>query len=107
LHNEKLHKLCSTPDIIRMIKSRKMRLSWLVVHKGEKRRPIDRRQNCEFYKWNAQNSSLWMVILKASHFSWGPPRAYEMLLKTFMNRFPLLWKYPERVCVLCFWGEQL
>jgi hypothetical protein len=31
LHNEELHKLYSSPNIIRMIKSRRMRWAWHVV----------------------------------------------------------------------------
>jgi hypothetical protein len=37
LHNEKLHKLYSSPSIIRVIKSRKMRWAGHVVRTGEKR----------------------------------------------------------------------
>jgi hypothetical protein len=37
LHNEELHKLHSFPNIIRMIKSRRMRWAWPVARMGEKR----------------------------------------------------------------------
>jgi hypothetical protein len=37
LHNEKLHNLYSSPSIIRMIKSRRMRWAGQVVRMGEKR----------------------------------------------------------------------
>jgi hypothetical protein len=37
LHNEELHKLYSSPDIIRMIKSREMRLAEHVASKSEMR----------------------------------------------------------------------
>jgi hypothetical protein len=38
LHNEKLHKLYSSSDIIRQIKSRRMRWSVHVVRTGEERK---------------------------------------------------------------------
>jgi hypothetical protein len=34
--NEELHNLYSSPNIIRMIKSRRVRLAWHVAHMGEK-----------------------------------------------------------------------
>jgi hypothetical protein len=34
LHNEELHNLCSSPSIIRMIKSRRMRLAGHVARMG-------------------------------------------------------------------------
>jgi hypothetical protein len=37
LHNEELHNLYSSPSIIRMIKSRRMRWAWHVARMGEKR----------------------------------------------------------------------
>jgi hypothetical protein len=37
LHNEKLHNLYSSPNIIRMIKSRRMRRTGRVARMGEKR----------------------------------------------------------------------
>jgi hypothetical protein len=37
LHNEELHNLYSSPSIIRMIKSRRMRLAGLVARMGVKR----------------------------------------------------------------------
>jgi hypothetical protein len=37
LHNEELHNLCSSPSIIRMIKSRNMRWAGHVTQMGEKR----------------------------------------------------------------------
>jgi hypothetical protein len=37
LHNEELHSLYSSPDIIRVIKSKRMRWAWHVVHMGEMR----------------------------------------------------------------------
>jgi hypothetical protein len=37
LHNEELHNLCSSPNIIRMIKSRRMRWAGHVVRMGETR----------------------------------------------------------------------
>jgi hypothetical protein len=36
LHNEELHNLCSSPNIIRMIKSRRMRWAGHVARIGEK-----------------------------------------------------------------------
>jgi hypothetical protein len=38
LHNEELHNLYSTPNIIRMIKSRRMRWAGHVARMGEKRK---------------------------------------------------------------------
>jgi hypothetical protein len=40
LHNEELHNLHSSPSIIRMIKSRRMRWSGYVARMGEKRKHI-------------------------------------------------------------------
>jgi hypothetical protein len=37
LHNEELHNLYSSPSIIRMMKSKRMRLTWHVARRGEKR----------------------------------------------------------------------
>jgi hypothetical protein len=37
LHNEELHNLYSSPNIIRMIKSRRMRRAGHVARRGEKR----------------------------------------------------------------------
>jgi hypothetical protein len=37
LHNKELHNLYSSPSIIRMIKSRRMRWAWHVARMGEKR----------------------------------------------------------------------
>jgi hypothetical protein len=37
LHNEELHNLYSSPSVIRMIKSRRMRWAGYVARKGEKR----------------------------------------------------------------------
>jgi hypothetical protein len=37
LHNEELHNLCSSPSIIRIIKSRRMRCAGHVTRMGEKR----------------------------------------------------------------------
>jgi hypothetical protein len=37
LHNEELHNLCSSPYIISMIKSRRMRLAGHILRMGEKR----------------------------------------------------------------------
>jgi hypothetical protein len=37
LHNEELHNLCSSPSIIRMIKSRSMRLAGHAARMGPKR----------------------------------------------------------------------
>jgi hypothetical protein len=37
LHNEELSDLYSTPTIVRMIKSKRMRWAWHVVRMGEKR----------------------------------------------------------------------
>jgi hypothetical protein len=39
LHNEELHNLYSSPNIIRMIKSRRMRWAWHVAQMGETRNP--------------------------------------------------------------------
>jgi hypothetical protein len=36
LHNEELHNLYSSPNIIRMIKSRRMRWAWHVARMAEK-----------------------------------------------------------------------
>jgi hypothetical protein len=36
LHNEKLHNLYSSPNIIKMIKSRRMRLAWYVARMGRR-----------------------------------------------------------------------
>jgi hypothetical protein len=38
LHNEELHNLYSSPDIIRQIKSRQMRWTGHVAHKGEEKK---------------------------------------------------------------------
>jgi hypothetical protein len=38
LHNEELHNLCSSPNIIRQIKSRRMRRAGHVVHMIEERK---------------------------------------------------------------------
>jgi hypothetical protein len=38
LHNEELHNLYSFPNIIRVIKSRRMRWAWHVARMGEKRK---------------------------------------------------------------------
>jgi hypothetical protein len=38
LHNEELHNLYSSPDIIRQIKSRQMRSEWHVARMGEERK---------------------------------------------------------------------
>jgi hypothetical protein len=53
LHNEELHDLYSSPSIIRMIKSRRMRWAWHVACMGEKRNwlPVSlysRRYSCLF-----------------------------------------------------------
>jgi len=37
LHNEELNDLYSSPKIVRVIKSRRMRWAWHVVHMGEER----------------------------------------------------------------------
>jgi hypothetical protein len=37
LHNEELHNLCGSPNIIRIIKSRRIRLAGHVARMGEKR----------------------------------------------------------------------
>ena len=37
LHNEELNDLCSSPNIVRVIKSRRMRLAGHVAHMGERR----------------------------------------------------------------------
>jgi hypothetical protein len=37
LHNEELHNLYSSPNILRMIKSRRMRWAWNVARMGETR----------------------------------------------------------------------
>jgi hypothetical protein len=37
LHNEEFHNMYSSPSIIRMIKSRRMRWAWHVTRTGEKR----------------------------------------------------------------------
>jgi hypothetical protein len=39
LHIEELHNLYSSPNIIRMIKSRRVRWTWHVANMGEKRNP--------------------------------------------------------------------
>jgi hypothetical protein len=38
LHNEQLHNLYSSPDIIRQIKTRKMRWAWHAAWMGEERK---------------------------------------------------------------------
>jgi hypothetical protein len=43
LHNEELHNLYSSPSIIRMIKSRRMRWAEHVARMGEKRNAYTRR----------------------------------------------------------------
>jgi hypothetical protein len=40
LHNEEFHNLCSSPSIIRMIKSRRMRWAGYVARMGKKRAHI-------------------------------------------------------------------
>jgi hypothetical protein len=47
LHNEKLHNLYSSPNIIRMIKSRRMRWAGHVARMGEKRNTLE-------YWWESQ-----------------------------------------------------
>jgi hypothetical protein len=37
LHNEELHNLYASPDIMRQIKSRRMRWAWHVARMGEER----------------------------------------------------------------------
>ena len=37
LHNEELNDLCSSPNIVRVMKSRRMRLAGLAAHMGEER----------------------------------------------------------------------
>jgi hypothetical protein len=37
LHNDELHSLCSSPDIVRVIKSRRLRWAGHVAHMGEGR----------------------------------------------------------------------
>jgi hypothetical protein len=36
LHNEELHNMYSSPDVIRMIKSRRMRWVWHAARKGKR-----------------------------------------------------------------------
>jgi hypothetical protein len=56
LHNEELHDLCSSPSIIRIIKSRRMRWTGHVARMGEKKkayrllvgRPLGRRRR---HRW--------------------------------------------------------
>jgi hypothetical protein len=38
LHNEELHNLCSSPDIVRQVKSRWMRWAWHVARMGKERK---------------------------------------------------------------------
>jgi hypothetical protein len=40
LHNEELHNLYSSPDIIRQVKSRRMRWAGHVVRMGEERKSV-------------------------------------------------------------------
>jgi hypothetical protein len=47
LHNEELHNSYSSPNIIRMIKSRRMRWAWHVVQMGETKMHIR-------YWWESQ-----------------------------------------------------
>jgi hypothetical protein len=47
LHNEELHGLYSSPSIIRIIKSRRMRRAGHVARMGEKR-------NAYSYRWESQ-----------------------------------------------------
>jgi hypothetical protein len=47
LHNEELHNLYSNPSIIRVIKSRRMRLAEYVARKGKKRKTYT-------YLWESQ-----------------------------------------------------
>jgi hypothetical protein len=37
LHNEELHNLHTSPNIIRVIKAKRIRCAWHVAHKGEMR----------------------------------------------------------------------
>jgi hypothetical protein len=41
LHDEELQNLYSSPSIIRMIKSRRMRLAWHIAQMGKKRNVCD------------------------------------------------------------------
>jgi hypothetical protein len=47
LHNEELHSLYSSPNVIRMFESRRMRWEGHVARMGEKRKPIG-------YWWESQ-----------------------------------------------------
>jgi hypothetical protein len=38
LHNEELHNLYSSPDIIKQVKSRRMRWAWHIARMGEERK---------------------------------------------------------------------
>jgi hypothetical protein len=79
LHNEELHNLYSSPSIIIIIKSRRMRLSGHVARIGEKRnayrilvgkpegkRPLGRPRR----KW-VDNIKMGHMGLMASHVSWS------------------------------------
>jgi hypothetical protein len=71
LHNEELHNLCFSPSIIRLIKSRRMRLAGNVARMGEKRnayrilmgkpegkRPLGRPRR----RWMVGIGSIWLRI---------------------------------------------
>jgi hypothetical protein len=64
LHNEELHNLYSSPSIIRMIKSRRMRWARHVARMGEKRKRI--RYWWESQKerdhWKDQDISGWTIL---------------------------------------------
>jgi hypothetical protein len=66
LHNEELHNLYSSSSIIRMIKSRRMRLEWRVARMGEKRNAhtilVGKPDGMERGHWENQGIGGWTIL---------------------------------------------
>jgi hypothetical protein len=64
LHNEKLHKLCSSPSTIRVIKSRRMRWAGHIARMGEKGMHIRYwwESHKERYHWEDQDVCGWTIL---------------------------------------------
>jgi hypothetical protein len=59
LHNEELHNLYSSPSIIRMINSRRMRWAGNVARMGEKRNAY---RVLDIYHWEHQEIGGWLIL---------------------------------------------